>query len=68
MNLIKDIAANKIAYQVYNIDHGIEHFKIKIPLILSADFESEIKSYLNIGNDKAALLRIISRFNGTKTL
>lgn len=57
---------DKMPYQAYTIEHGIERIKIQIPLKNVPSFEQEFSTALTEGVDtKESLLKIVSAHNGS---
>ena len=57
-----EAAADKIAYQTYTIQHGIELIKVLVPLKNSLVFETEFHAAEN--KNKDALLEVVIRHSG----
>jgi hypothetical protein len=65
MKLLNDI--NKLPYQGYTLEHGIERIRVKIPLISARAFEVAIAEAIAEGEPtKAMLLEIVANHGGSQ--
>lgn len=60
---------DKKPYQTYAVEHGIERFKISVPLAEAKSFEAAFAQAIKDGDaSKDSLLKVVSSFNGKLTL
>lgn len=57
-------SVDKIAYQTYTVELGIERLKIQVPLKTAKVFESEFQKAISLDKPKEDLLTIINKHGG----
>lgn len=62
MSLLNNL--DKKPYQGYRISHGIEVFRVGIPLQEARNFEAEFAGAQAAGKNKESLMAIVSRHGG----